>query len=93
MKNLLPLGSVVLLKDAQKKIMIIGRIQIQANGEGQKIYDYSGVLYPEGFVNPRKLFLFNNNDIERVYYIGMQDEEEFQFRDYIFSKLKEAQEK
>ena len=55
----------------------------------RKIYHYSGCLYPEGLIDPDKLFLFNNEDIERVYYIGMQDEEEFRFRNYVIQKVQE----
>ena len=34
-------------------------------------------------------FLFNNEDIDMVYFIGLQDVEEFRFRDYIDQQLKE----
>lgn len=78
MNDFLPIGSVVLLKGAQKRIMIIGRFQVSV--ESKKIFDYSGCLYPEGVMNPKDLFLFQHDDIERVYYVGMQDEEEFQYR-------------
>ena len=49
MKNLLPIGSVVLLKDATKKLVIIGILQV--NPSENKIYDYLGVPYPEGYVS------------------------------------------
>ena len=38
MKNLLPIGSVVLLKDATKKLVIIGILQV--NPSENKIYEY-----------------------------------------------------
>ena len=89
MKDLLPIGSVVLLKNAKKKLMVCRRIQVDLNSGEEKIYHYSGCLYPEGLIDPDKLFLFNNEDIERVYYIGMQDEEEFRFRNYVIQKVQE----
>lgn len=46
MKDLLPIGSVVTLKEGTKKLMIIGRLQQNVNT--QKIYDYAGCLWPEG---------------------------------------------
>ena len=46
MKDLLPIGSVVLLKDATKKLVIIGVLQV--NAEQNKMYDYLAVPYPEG---------------------------------------------
>ena len=87
MKELLPLGSVVLLKGGKKRVMICGRIQTRANDE--KLYDYSACYYPEGIIDPKELFLFNNEDIAQVFYVGMQDTEEFEFRGFIDKKLKE----
>ncbi len=75
-KNLLPIGSVVLNKGADKKLMIIG-ILIETNGVR---YDYIGVLYPEGFVDAEKLFAFNHDDIEKVEYIGYMNAEYQLFR-------------
>ena len=48
MKDLLPIGSVVLLKDATKKLVIIGVLQV--NAEQNKMYDYLAVPYPEGYL-------------------------------------------
>jgi hypothetical protein len=78
MKEYLPIGSVVLLKGGTKRIMICGRVQRQVDND--VIWDYSACLYPEGFIDPNELFLFNNEDIERLYFIGMQDAEEIEFR-------------
>lgn len=86
MKELLPIGSVVMLKGGNKRVMICGRIQTKINED--KIYDYSACYYPEGIINPRELFLFDNEDIDMVYFVGLQDVEEFKFRDYIDQQLK-----
>lgn len=45
-KSLLPIGTVVLLKGAKKKLMIIG--VKQTNAETDEEFDYLGVIYPEG---------------------------------------------
>lgn len=82
----LPLGSVVLLKNARKRIMIYGR-KIQAQGE-EKVYDYVGCVYPEGVLGNKDVLLFDHNQIQLVYFIGFQDIEELAFR----SKLHEAEE-
>lgn len=89
MKNFLPIGSVVLLKDAAKRLMICGRIQMRTDEGERKLYDYCGCLYPEGILDPERTFLFNNEDIDKVFYMGMQDEEEFKFRAYILEKIKD----
>lgn len=85
MKKYLPIGSVVTLNGGTKKLMIIGRSQICQDVS----YDYSGCLFPEGYLNKDSLYVFNNEDIETLYYVGMQNEEEFAFR----NALAEAEEK
>lgn len=90
MKEYLPIGSIVLLKGGKKRLMICGRVQRKAGGD--KLYDYCACYYPEGILDPKELFLFNNEDIDRVYFIGMQDEEEFRFRGFIEEKMKELEE-
>lgn len=81
MKKYLPIGSVVLLKDSKKRIMIVGVKQKQADSE--KVWDYSACLYPEGILNPDKLFLFDSEQIERLYFIGFQDGEGLAFLERI----------
>lgn len=73
--KLLPIGSVVILKEAKKRVMIIGRIQ-KSQGE---IFDYSSCLYPEGYIKSDQLILFNNSDIDKIFFVGFQDEEEVEF--------------
>lgn len=74
----LPIGSVVFLKLKDKKIMITG-FNAAANTE-EKVYDYCGCLYPEGFFSIDKMILFNHNDIQRVYCLGYSDDEEKGFK-------------
>lgn len=87
MKDLLPIGSVVTLKKGTKKLMIIGRFQ--QNVKTKKIYDYAGCLWPEGYMDKEHSYVFNHEDIDIRYYLGMQDIEEFNFR----SKLDELMKK
>ena len=76
LEGLLPIGSVVLLKNATKKLMIIG----VARKDENNIYDYIAVCYPEGFSSADELVLFNNGNIDKVFSIGYQDEEQFAFK-------------
>lgn len=48
-QELLALGSIVVLKGGYKKLMIVGRMQLQ--GEEEKLWDYLGVLYTEGYLH------------------------------------------
>lgn len=77
----LPIGTIITLKNGNKRIMICGFLQERQ--EDHKIYDYVACMYPEGILDPDELFLFNNEDIDQVHYIGMQDAEEFQFNEFL----------
>ena len=77
-KELLPIGSVVLLKDGQKKLMIFGIMQTDAGAEDTE-YDYIGVMYPEGNVGQEMQFLFNHGDIDEVFHRGFENEERDEF--------------
>ena len=73
-KELLPIGSVILLKGASKKLVIMGIIQQEEGGDG-KLYDYMGVPYPEGFLGKGANFLFNHDDINDVIFRGYESPE------------------
>ena len=81
MKKFLPIGSVVLLKESQKRIMIVGVKQKQADSD--KVWDYSACLFPEGIIDPDRLYLFDAEQIERLYFVGLQDGESLSFLDKI----------
>ena len=75
--ELLPIGTVVLLKNAEKKLMIFGVGQI--NETEHVDYDYIGVMYPEGNMGEGTQFLFNHSDIDQIFYRGYEDEEREEF--------------
>ncbi|MCD8087330.1 MAG: DUF4176 domain-containing protein [Oscillospiraceae bacterium] len=79
MKKYLPIGSVVLLKDSKKRIMIVGVRQKQVDSD--KVWDYSACLYPEGILDPERLYLFDAEQIERLYFVGFQDGEGLSFQE------------
>lgn len=76
-KKLLPIGSVVLLEDGKKRLMIYGVKQTEQ--DTQEEYDYIGVVYPEGNMGQGTQFLFNHDRIKEVYYRGYEDEERQEF--------------
>lgn len=82
-KNLLPIGSVVILKGGRKKIMIIGVKQTDL--KTQKEYDYLAVPYPEGFLTADCTFFIDESAIEKVFFRGYEDEE----RNLFIDKLNE----
>ena len=77
MKDFLPIGSVVLLKNATKKLMIIGILQVSTNED--KVYDYLAVPYPEGYIGEDNNFLFSHEDINDVIFRGYSNPERDSF--------------
>lgn len=78
-ERFLPIGSVVLLKGGQKRVMIIGFCVMSKENEG-KVYDYSGCIYPEGLMAANQTAMFDHEQIEKVYFKGFVDEEEVSFK-------------
>lgn len=79
LEGLLPIGTVVLLANSTKKVMIIGLCQ-KGGSDPNTIWDYAGVTFPEGYLDSNKLFLFNNGQIDTIFAIGYQDAEELAFK-------------
>ena len=77
----LPIGTVVLLKGGRKRIVIVGFLVISK--DDNKLYDYGGVLYPEGFISSDRTLLFNHDQIDKVYYVGLEDDESKKFIDLL----------
>ena len=84
--ELLPIGSVVGIKDSNKKLMIFGIKQ--KNADTGEEYDYVGVLYPEGNIGVDYQYLFNKDIITEVFFVGYESEE----RDYFINNLKKIYE-
>ena len=76
----LPIGTVVLLKGGKKRTMITG-FCAKSIEDKSKIYDYSGCLYPEGFISSNQTLLFDHNQIDKIFYLGLVDNEERSFKD------------
>lgn len=73
----LPIGSVVVLKDGEMKIMITGREQIRITDNAE--FDYIGCIYPDG-VDGENVVLFNADDIALILFIGYQDLDELKYK-------------
>ena len=90
--GVLPIGSVVLLKNSTKKLMIMGFAQVAAENQ-EKVYDYVGCVLPEGFLGPDKTFLFDAHQIDQIFAIGYQDQEQMAFKVRIDKALEEIRAK
>ena len=78
LSGFLPIGTVVLLKEGQKRLMIAGILQ--RDTENSRLWEYVGVLYPEGYVGAKDMYLFDGDAIDKIYALGYQDEEQFDFK-------------
>lgn len=92
-KDLLPIGSVVLLKDGEKKLMITGikPVDVKSSGE-MRYFDYDGVLYPEGYMGEKTMLLFNHEDIDNICFRGYEDDERTEFLKKVIDFYKKNEE-
>ena len=69
-KDLLPIGSIVLLKDGEKRLMVNGIMQSDASGNGKEY---------EGHIGDQFQYLFNHEDIKEIVFRGYEDTERTEF--------------
>lgn len=75
----LPIGTVVLLKGGRKRAMITGFCSVASENQ-EKVYDYSGCVYPEGYLSSNQVCLFDHDQIDKIFFVGFEDEEEKTFK-------------
>ena len=68
----LPLGSVVTLENATKKIMIIGYLPLSNDNV---VYDYNACTFPEGVLDANKTLAFNHDQIKEINHLGFDNDE------------------
>lgn len=74
MGDLLPVGSVVMLEGGSKKTVIMGILQFNLD-EQDKVYDYLGVPYPEGYIGSGSSYFFNHDSITEIFFRGYENQE------------------
>lgn len=77
--EILPLGTVVLLKGATKKLMISGYYPIDE--ESKKLYDYAACIWPVGYLDSKTMIVFDSDAIEKICFEGYSDDEQKKFID------------
>lgn len=91
LEKFLPIGSVVLLKGAEKRLMITGYCLI-GKEDVNKVFDYSGCLYPEGIITSEQTIVFNHGQIEKVFALGYSDDEDKEYRKKILEEVNRKEE-
>lgn len=74
--RILPVGSVVTIKDGNLPLLIISRATLFENNGELGYFDYSAVIYPEGMTDGDKLIFFNREDLESIVYFGYINSDE-----------------
>ncbi len=77
---MLPIGSIVYLKEGSRKVMILNRGALLETAGKQVIFDYSGCIYPVG-LDAEQIFYFNEDNIDQVVFEGFKDEEENRYQE------------
>lgn len=72
--ELLPVGSIVLLKGGTKKTMIMGVLQTDEE-HPETVYDYMGIPYPEGYMGEESVYLFQHENINDIVFRGYENPE------------------
>ena len=65
--DLLPIGSVIITKDSDKKVVIVGT---RLKNDDGKYYDYGCVEYPYGFTKEKSFIYVNKEDIKGLCFLG-----------------------
>jgi len=73
--EILPIGTVVLLKGGNVELMIIGHHAKVKTADGEKNFEYACCYVSEGVQTASSVNFFNKEDIEKVVQIGYADEE------------------
>jgi len=74
----LPIGTVVMLKNGKKKVMI-NAYGVFATINTDKVYEYGACLYPEGVIDSSYVCAFNHSDIDKIFHLGYTSEEQSKF--------------
>lgn len=84
--KILPIGTVLTLNGENKKLMIIGYFPRKVDDGA--VYDYLGCLYPEGYIDKKRNYLFNYENINVIHCIGFKSQESTIFFDNVIRNFK-----
>lgn len=88
--SFLPIGSVVLLKNSTKRLMVVALCQEDDNGNA---WQYAGCPFPEGIKDSKSFYLFNDEQISKVFFAGYCDDDQIYFLNRIEAGWKKYYEK
>ncbi len=89
MNMFLPIGSVVMIRQSDRRLMIIGRDQ--RDKKTNEAFDYIACYFPEGVQESSRVLHFNKEDILLVFSLGYLNEDELRLRRELEKKRKGAE--
>lgn len=101
-EKFLPIGTVVLLKNGKKELMIISYCMMpngdvydkfgKVENHDNQVFDYGACLYPEGLITTDQIFAFNHEQIEKICFTGYETEIQKELSDALNEELEEEDE-
>ena len=97
-EKFLPVGTVVLLKNGKKPLMIVSYCIMPAgdvydkNGKVEnpdKVLDYGACSYPEGIVTANEIYGFNHDKIDKILHMGYETDEQKEISKVLLGGLEE----
>ncbi|AUW96348.1 DUF4176 domain-containing protein [Streptococcus pluranimalium] len=77
---MLPIGSIIYLKEGSRKLMVLNRGALLEQSGEKLLFDYSGCIYPVG-LDAEQILYFNEENIDKVVYEGFKDDEETRYQE------------
>lgn len=87
MEKLMPLGSVLKLKNSLSLIMITGYYAVDE--EKNIVKPYIGINYPLGLSRKIQYILFDENSVEKIFHYGYEDEKVKKYNDRLKKLMEE----
>ena len=84
--DFLPIGSVVLLNEGTKKLMITAFCTVPEDSP-EEVYDYCGCLFPEGVISSDEIYVFDHDQIQDILFIGYEDDEQKAFHETLVDSV------
>ena len=99
----LPIGTVVKLVGGPSPIMITGfcikpqgkitGIKGEIENKEDTCFDYSGCVYPTGIMNSNVNIVFNHENIDGIFYMGLESKLHDEYSKFLKESMKKIEEK
>ncbi len=90
--GLLPIGSVIRLKEGKINLMVIGYAQRKLS-DPDSFFDYAACPHPQGAMSAEQTILFNQDSIETICSIGYMNDESLQFMNEAEAEMRKYRER